>query len=132
MGIHIHISFINPIHQPIDPSTNKPIPPQQHTHITMSGQVDTSRLDGKVALVTGSGRGIGSAMAIELAHRGAKVVVNYANSKDTADKLVEEIKKMGSDAISIKADIGNVSETIKMMDQAVEHFGQLDIVCSNS
>jgi len=132
MGIHIHISFINPIHQPIDPSTNKPIPPQQHTHITMSGQVDTSRLDGKVALVTGSGRGIGSAMAIELARRGAKVVVNYANSKDTADKLVEEIKKMGSDAISIKADIGNVSETIKMMDQAVEHFGQLDIVCSNS
>ena len=98
----------------------------------MSGQVDTSRLDGKVALVTGSGRGIGSAMAIELARRGAKVVVNYANSKDTADKLVEEIKKMGSDAISIKADIGNVSETIKMMDQAVEHFGQLDIVCSNS
>jgi tetrahydroxynaphthalene reductase len=94
--------------------------------------VDTSRLDGKVALVTGSGRGIGSAMATELGRRGAKVIVNYANSKDTADKLVEEIKKNGSDAISYKADIGNVDETIKMMDFAVEHFGQLDIVCSNS
>jgi tetrahydroxynaphthalene reductase len=128
----IHISFINSINR----SINKPIPQippsTTQTHITMSAQVDTSRLDGKVALVTGSGRGIGSAMAIELARRGAKVVVNYANSKDTADKLVEEIKKMGSDSISIKADIGNVSETIKMMDQAVEHFGQLDIVCSNS
>jgi len=94
--------------------------------------VDTSRLDGKVALVTGSGRGIGSAMATELGRRGAKVVVNYANSKDTADKLVEEIKKNGSDAVSYKADIGNVDETIKMMDFAVEHFGQLDIVCSHS
>jgi len=105
-------------------------PPSQ-PHIKMSA-VDTSRLDGKVALVTGSGRGIGSAMAIELGRRGAKVVVNYANSKDTAEKLVDQIKKNGSDAVAYKADIGNVDETIKMMDFAVEHFGQLDIVCSNS
>ncbi|KAI5204814.1 ESC reductase [Aureobasidium subglaciale] len=94
--------------------------------------IETSRLDGKVALVTGSGRGIGKSMAIELGKRGAKVVVNYANSADAANQVVEEIKKNGSDAIAIKANVGEVSETIKLFDQAVEHFGQLDIVCSNS
>jgi tetrahydroxynaphthalene reductase len=94
--------------------------------------VETSRLDGKVALVTGSGRGIGAAMATELGRRGAKVVVNYANSVDAANKVVEEIKKNGGDAIALKADVGNVSETIKLMDDAVAHYGQLDIVCSNS
>lgn len=94
--------------------------------------VETSRLDGKVALVTGSGRGIGAAMATELARRGAKVVVNYANSADAANKVVEAIKKNGGDAIAIKADVGDVAQTTKLMDQAVEHYGQLDIVCSNS
>ena len=71
-------------------------------------------------------------MAIELGKRGAKVIVNYANSSDAANQVVEEIKKNGSDAIAIKANVGEVSETIKLFDQAVEHFGQLDIVCSNS
>ena len=94
--------------------------------------VETSRLDGKVALVTGSGRGIGSAMATELARRGAKVVVNYANSSEGANQVVDEIKKHGGEAIAIKANVGNVDETIKMFDEAVEHYGQLDIVCSNS
>jgi tetrahydroxynaphthalene reductase len=94
--------------------------------------VETSRLDGKVALVTGSGRGIGAAMATELGRRGAKVVVNYANSVEAANKVVEEIKKNGGDAIALKADVGNVDETIKLMDDAVAHYGQLDIVCSNS
>lgn len=71
-------------------------------------------------------------MAIELGKRGAKVVVNYANSADAANAVVEEIKKNGTDAVAIKANVGEVSETIKLFDQAVEHFGQLDIVCSNS
>jgi len=92
----------------------------------------TSRLDGKVALVTGSGRGIGAAMATELGARGAKVVVNYANSKEAADEIVNQIKKSGSDAIALKADVGNVAETTKLMEDAIAHFGQLDIVCSNS
>jgi len=94
--------------------------------------VETSRLDGKVALVTGSGRGIGASMATELARRGAKVIVNYANSADAANKLVEQIKSNGGEAFAIQADVGDVSQTIKLMDEAVEHYGQLDIVCSNS
>ncbi|KAK7529769.1 ESC reductase [Phyllosticta citribraziliensis] len=89
-------------------------------------------LEGKVAVVTGSGRGIGKAMALELARRGAKVVVNYANSVDAAQAVVDEIKKMGSDAIAIKANVANVSETVQLFDQAVKHFGKLDICCSNS
>jgi tetrahydroxynaphthalene reductase len=90
------------------------------------------RLDGKVALVTGSGRGIGAAMATELGRCGANVVVNYANSTERANKVVDEIKGMGVDAIAIKADISDVSQISGLFKQAMEHFGKLDIVCSNS
>ncbi|KFY27882.1 hypothetical protein V491_00707 [Pseudogymnoascus sp. VKM F-3775] len=90
------------------------------------------RLDGKVALVTGSGRGIGAAMAVELGRCGAKVVINYANSRESAEKVVTEIKSLGSDAVAFQADVRQVSQTVKLMDDAVKHFGGLDIVCSNS
>lgn len=90
------------------------------------------RLDGKVALVTGSGRGIGAAMAVELGRCGAKVVVNYANSQESAEKVVAEIKSLGSDAVAFHADVRQVSQTTKLMDDAVKHFGGLNIVCSNS
>lgn len=90
------------------------------------------RLDGKVALVTGSGRGIGAAMAVELGRCGAKVVVNYAHSEASALKVVAEIKSFGSDAIALRADIRNVSETTELMDKVVAHYGGLDIVCSNA
>ena len=90
------------------------------------------RLDGKVALVTGSGRGIGATIAIELGRLGAKVVINYANSVESAEKVVAEIKSLGSDAIAFRADIRQVPQTIKLMDNAVAHFGGLDIVASNS
>ncbi|ERF68458.1 Tetrahydroxynaphthalene reductase [Endocarpon pusillum Z07020] len=101
---------------------------------TTSHEVPSYLLTGKVALVTGSGRGIGKETALELARRGAKVVINYANSDAAAEKVVQEIKGMykGADAIAIRANVANVSETIELMDKAVEHFGKLDIVCSNS
>ncbi|KAI0121112.1 putative hydroxysteroid dehydrogenase [Xylariales sp. AK1849] len=89
-------------------------------------------LDGKVALVTGSGRGIGAAIAVQLGRLGAKVVVNYANSAEHAEKVVSEIKKLGSDAISLKADVRQVSQTVRLFDDAVAHFGRLDIAVSNS
>jgi len=89
-------------------------------------------LEGKNALVTGSGRGIGREMALELARRGANIVVNYANSSEAAEKLVEEIKGLGRDAIAIKANVANVSETIAMFAEAKAHFGKLHIVSSNS
>ncbi|KAL9095516.1 MAG: hypothetical protein Q9165_002387 [Trypethelium subeluteriae] len=71
-------------------------------------------------------------MAIELGKRGAKVVVNYANSADAANEIVAEIKKNGSDALAIQANVANVSETTALFDKTVAHFGKLDICCSNS
>ncbi|KAF7526542.1 hypothetical protein G7054_g10714 [Neopestalotiopsis clavispora] len=90
------------------------------------------RLDGKVALVTGSGRGIGAAMATELGRAGAKVIVNYANSKESAEKLVEEIKKLGTDAVALQADVSKVPQTVRLFDEAIKVWGGLDIVCSNA
>ncbi|KAG6016310.1 hypothetical protein E4U43_003919 [Claviceps pusilla] len=90
------------------------------------------RLDGKVALVTGSGRGIGAAMAVELGRLGARVVVNYVNSVDSANRVVSEIKSLGSDAVAVQADIRQVPQIVRLMDEAVKQFGGLDIVCSNS
>jgi NAD(P)-dependent dehydrogenase (short-subunit alcohol dehydrogenase family) len=73
-------------------------------------------------------------MAIELAKRGAKVAVNYANAIEGAEAVVKEIKALGngSDAAAFKANVGKVEETIKLMDDVVAHFGKLDICCSNS
>jgi NAD(P)-dependent dehydrogenase (short-subunit alcohol dehydrogenase family) len=73
-------------------------------------------------------------MAIELAKRGAKVAVNYANTVEGAEAVVKEIKALGngSDAAAFKANVSNVEETAKLMDDVVAHFGKLDICCSNS
>ncbi|KAF2707407.1 NAD(P)-binding protein [Pleomassaria siparia CBS 279.74] len=99
-----------------------------------TGSIPSWSLEGKVAVVTGSGRGIGKEMALELARRGAKVVVNYANSSEAADAVVKEIKAMntGADAVAIMANVSKVAETSKLMDQVVSTFGKLDICCSNS
>jgi len=89
-------------------------------------------LEGKVALVTGSGRGIGKEMALELARRGADIVVNYANSSAAAEAVVAEIQAMGRRCIAIKANVANVPETVALFEQAKAHFGKLHIVSSNS
>lgn len=117
---------------PIPPSFNPPHLPTSHLPSTKMAPHLPYRLDGKVALVTGSGRGIGAAMATELGRAGAKVVVNYANSEASALKVVQAIKDLGSDAIALKADVRDVSQTAKLMDEAIAHYGGLDIVCSNA
>jgi tetrahydroxynaphthalene reductase len=73
-------------------------------------------------------------MALELARRGAKVAVNYANSAEAADELVKEIKAMktGADAVAIKANVADTKQTARLMDEVVSAFGKLDICCSNS
>lgn len=89
-------------------------------------------LAGKVALITGSGRGIGKGIALELGTRGASVVINYAKSASKAEGVVAEIIKGGSKAIAIKADVSKPEEIFKLFADAVERFGKLDIVISNS
>lgn len=92
----------------------------------------SASLEGKVALVTGAGRGIGREMALELGRRGAKVIVNYANSDSAANEVVNLIKKNGTDAAAVKANVADVDQIVRMFEEAVKKFGKLDIVCSNS
>lgn len=96
------------------------------------GEYIPNRLDGKVALVTGAGRGIGAAIAVQLARCGAKVVVNYASSSTAAEKVVAEIKSLGSAAIAIQANVRDVKQTVRLFETAKAHYGHLDIVVSNA
>lgn len=89
-------------------------------------------LEGKVALITGSGRGIGKGIALELASRGASIVINYANTAKGAEATVAEIEGLGSKAIAIRADVTKPSEVARLFQEAKSHFGHLDIVMSNS
>lgn len=88
--------------------------------------------DRKIALVTGSARGIGRAIAVGLAREGADVVVNYTSRPDAAADVVEEIEAMGRRSLAIKADVANESEVKSMVDQAVEEFGTIDILVNNA
>lgn len=98
----------------------------------MSDSYTPNRLDGKVALVTGSRRGIGAAIALYLSQLSAKVVVNYANSTKDAKKVVAQIKESSSKAIAFKANIRQVSQIVKLFNNAISHFSRLNIAISNS
>ena len=87
---------------------------------------------GRVALVTGASRGIGSGIALELGARGASVVVNYVKGKAGADEIVDQIEKLGGKAVAIQADVSQVSEITRLFEAAKAHYGKIDIVCSNS
>ena len=89
-------------------------------------------LKGKVALITGSSRGIGAGIAQELGARGASIVVNYVQDFDRAISVVNAIEELGSRAIAIQADVSKVSEITKLFEEAKRSFGKIDIVISNS
>lgn len=89
-------------------------------------------LRGKVALVTGSTRGLGRAIAERYGLLGANVVVNYASSGKAARELVERIETCGSRAIAIRANISEVADINRLFDAARNHFGRLDIVVANA
>lgn len=89
-------------------------------------------LAGKVALITGAGRGIGRGIAIELGRRGAKIVVNYGSSAKAAEGVVAELAELGSKAVAIQADISDPKAVATLFEKAKEHFGRIDIAVSNS
>lgn len=89
-------------------------------------------LTGQVALVTGASRGIGRAIALKLASRGAKVVVNYQSNAAAAQEVVEEIKSQGGEAIAVQGDVRNAEDGQRIVDKAVEAFGRLDILVNNA
>lgn len=90
------------------------------------------KLKGKVALITGSSRGIGKATAIRFAQEGAIVVINYLHSETKANQLVKEIKLIGSGAIAIKCDVSRENDVKKMIDKVIKKFGRIDILVNNA
>lgn len=88
-------------------------------------------VNGKVALVTGSGRGIGKAIALALAERGADIVINDLDM-DNAAHTVEEIKALGRKAIAIKADVSSEIEVEEMVKECMNQFGRIDILVNNA
>ncbi|WP_315792118.1 3-oxoacyl-[acyl-carrier-protein] reductase [Fischerella sp. JS2] len=89
-------------------------------------------LQGKVAIVTGASRGIGRAIARELAKFGASVVVNYASSSQAADELVSEITQAGGSAIALAADVSKEEQVDALINAAIEKFNRIDILVNNA
>lgn len=87
---------------------------------------------GKIALVTGSGRGIGKAIALHFAERGADLVINFFRNRSPAEETAEAIRALGQKALVIKANIGEINEIEGMFQQIEAHFGGLDIFISNA
>jgi 3-oxoacyl-[acyl-carrier protein] reductase len=90
------------------------------------------RLKNKIALVTGASKGIGAAIAKNFAAEGAKVVVNYAQSKEGADQVVKAITDNGGTAIAVQADVSNEADVIRLFDETKKAFGTLDILVNNA
>jgi len=90
------------------------------------------RLKEKVALVTGSSRGVGRAIALAYAKEGASVVVNYTSNQKAAEEVVEAIKEMGGKAFSFKADVAKAAEAEALVQKGIEEFGSLDILVNNA
>ena len=89
-------------------------------------------LDGKVAIVTGSSRGIGKAAAMALAEQGAKVVVNYARSSEAADAVVADIGGAGGEAIALQADVSKADQVDAMGKATMDKFGRIDVLVNNA
>jgi 3-oxoacyl-[acyl-carrier protein] reductase len=90
------------------------------------------KLKDKIALVTGSSRGVGRAVALGFAKQGANVVVNYTSNENAANEVVETIQSMGNKAIAVKADVAQKPEAENLVKSAIDTFGRLDILVNNA
>lgn len=90
------------------------------------------KLSGKVAVVTGASKGIGAAIAKQLAADGASVVVNYASSKSGADQVVDEISKRGGTAIAVQGDVSKKADIDRLLAETKRAYGRLDILVNNA
>lgn len=86
----------------------------------------------KVALITGASRGIGKAIAVKFAKEGYNLVINYVSDKTDIKKLEEEFKQYGSEILLIKSDVSKYEECENMIKQAIEKFGQIDVLVNNA
>lgn len=90
------------------------------------------KLQGKNAVVTGGGRGVGRAISIAFASEGANVVVNYAGNQKAADEVVEIIKGLGRNAVAVKGDVSQEEDAKKIIETCVENFGSIHILTNNA
>ena len=90
------------------------------------------RLQGKVALVTGAGRGIGRAIAKLFADEGATLVINYSRSEKEARSLAEELQRQGRDVLLVRADVSMPDQVKEMIDQTIQRFGRIDVLVNNA
>lgn len=91
-----------------------------------------SKLTNKVAVVTGASKGIGAGIAKGLAAEGASVVVNYASSKEGADRVVKEITSKGGKAIAVQGDVGKAADVQRIFAETKKAFGRLDVLVNNA
>lgn len=91
-----------------------------------------ANLAGKSALITGGSRGIGAAIVLRLAKEGADVAFTYSSSTEQANRLVDQIKESGGNAIAIKADAADQDSVRKAVQQTAQHFGKIDILVNNA
>jgi NAD(P)-dependent dehydrogenase (short-subunit alcohol dehydrogenase family) len=89
-------------------------------------------LKGRVALVTSAAYGIGRAIALELAHRGAAIALNYRTNKDHAARLAEQIREMGPDCMLVAGDVSNKEEARRVVQDVLDAWGRLDILVNNA
>lgn len=89
-------------------------------------------LEGKTALVTGGSRGIGRAIALELARKGADVAINYARNAEAATQVVAEIESLGRRAVALPADVGDYDQAAALVEATVTTLGRLDILVNNA
>ncbi len=91
-----------------------------------------ARLDGRTALVTGGGRGIGRGIVVELAREGVDVAINYRRDRDAAERAVTDVRALGRRAIAVQGDVGDREAVERMVADAIAFLGRLDIAVANS
>jgi 3-oxoacyl-[acyl-carrier protein] reductase len=95
-------------------------------------KMKNGKLNGKVAVVTGASKGIGAGIAKQFAAEGATVIVNYASSKEGADRVVDEISKRGGKAVAIQAHVAKKTDVERLFAETKKTLGQLDILVNNA
>ena len=90
-------------------------------------------LEGAVVVVTGAGRGIGRAIAEELGHERARIVVNYSHSKEAAEDLVARLQQNGSpEAVAVQADVSDALQAARLIEETIQRFGRIDVLVNNA
>jgi len=89
-------------------------------------------LAGAVVVVTGASRGIGRAIAEELGHEGARVVVNYLKNKEAAEDVVAKLQQDGCEAVAFQADVSDAAQAASLIQEAVNRFGRIDVLVNNA